>query len=170
MVKCQIWFHIVGCYIYSVSLLQKQHLTFLEFTVFYCHGSTVFRCKIYGHFLQCGHVSNCYYVLKAVWCNIFHQDGKKCQKESSCSPLNSYSARSLSLWLFVCGCETPLTSLLVSEKWKQTVNLSSNQLSVRDELWDSDFISLRCCWTRALLRLRLVTEAKVALIWPPDSC
>ena len=39
----------LGCYIYSVSLLQKQHLTFLEFTVFYCHSSTVFHRKIYGH-------------------------------------------------------------------------------------------------------------------------
>ena len=38
---------------FSVSLLQKQHLTFLEFTVFYCHSLTVFHCKIYRHFLQC---------------------------------------------------------------------------------------------------------------------
>ena len=34
-------------------LLQKQHLTFLEFTVFYCHGLTFFHRKIYRHFLQC---------------------------------------------------------------------------------------------------------------------
>lgn len=28
----------------------SQHLTFLEFTVFYCHGLTVFYSEIYGHF------------------------------------------------------------------------------------------------------------------------
>ena len=40
-------------YINGVWVVQKQHLTFLEFTVFYRHGLTVFHCKIYGHFLQC---------------------------------------------------------------------------------------------------------------------
>ena len=43
----------LGCYLYSDLLLLKQHLTFLEFAVFYCHSSTVFHRKIYGHLLQC---------------------------------------------------------------------------------------------------------------------
>ena len=42
----------LGCYIFSVLLLQEQYLTFLEFTVFYCQGLTVFHRKIYKHFLQ----------------------------------------------------------------------------------------------------------------------